>query len=107
MRGLISQATPAASGVVAFLLGLAFAASPAAAQTPTPRRAVGPASNWGSIFIVAYPGIGHFNSPVGADNSTATQTWNFGSGIGLGLAAAHVIGSAAQVGIEASLAPSV
>ncbi len=101
MRRLILKATPALLGLAVFLV----VAGAATAQTP--RRPVGPATSWGSIFVVAYPGVGKFNSPVGADNSTATQTWNFGSGIGLGLAAAHTIGQAAQVGIEASLAPSV
>jgi len=101
MRGWIRQATPA----LLCLAVLLVTASPGAAQGA--RRPLGPASSWGSIFIVAYPGVGRFNSPVGPDNSTATQSWNFGSGLGLGLAAAHNVGSAAQLGVEASLAPSV
>ncbi len=100
MRGRILQAMAGLLGGAA----LAVSAGPAAAQA---RQPVAPASNWGSLFVVAYPGIGKFNSPVGPDNSTATQTWNFGSGFGLGLAAAHNIGAAAQVGVEGSFAPSV
>ena len=87
MRGRIRQATPALLGLAALLV----TASSGAAQGP--RRPLGPASSWGSIFIVAYPGVGRFSSPVGPDNSTATQSWNFGSGLGLGLAAAHTIGT--------------
>ncbi len=100
MRRLIRNATPA-------ILALAALAATAHGLTAQARQPVGPARNWGSLFIVAYPGVGRFNSPVGPDNSTATQSWNFGSGFGLGLSAAHVVGQAAQIGIEAAFAPSV
>lgn len=98
MRGLILQSTPTLLGLAALIAG------PATASAQAPQR---PASTWGSIFIVAYPGVGRFSSPVGPESSTATQSWNFGSGFGLGLAAAHNLGPAAQIGVEASLAPSV
>ncbi len=98
MRGLIPKAMPALIGLAA----LVTAPGPASPQAP--RR---PATSWGSIFIVAYPGVGRFSSPVGPESSSATQSWNFGSGIGLGLALAHNLGQAAQIGVEASLAPSV
>ncbi len=101
MRGLILKATPALLGLAA----LAVTAGSATAQTPRP--AVGPATNWGSIFIVGYPGIGKINSPVGPDNSSATQGWNFGSGLGLGISVAHALGPALQVGVEGAFAPSV
>ncbi len=100
MRGLIRKATPA-------ILGLAALAATAHGVAAQARQPVAPARNWGSLFIVAYPGVGRFNSPVGPDNSTATQSWNFGSGFGLGLSAARVIGQAAQIGIEGAFAPSV
>ena len=105
MRGpSIPRATPALAGFAAFVV-IAGCATPLAGQAP--RKPVTPASTWASVFIVGYPGIGHFSSPVGPDGSTAVQNWNFGSGLGLGLAAAHNIGTAAQVGLEATLAPSV
>ena len=105
MRGpSIFRATPALAGFAAFVV-IAGCAIPVAAQAP--RKAIPPARWWGSIFVVGYPGIGHWSSPVGDGTSTANQTWNFGSGLGLGAAAAHNIGTAAQVGLEATLAPSV
>ncbi len=102
MKGLIRQATSLLLGVAALT-----AASGSGRAQQAPRRPVGPASNWGSIFIVGYPGIGKVNTPIGPDNSSATQGWNFGSGLGLGVAAAHVVGQALQVGVEAAFAPSV
>ncbi len=101
MKAWISRATPA-------LLGLAaFCVTGGAATAQTPQRALGPAKNWASLFVLGYPGIGNITSPVGPESGSATQTWSFGSGLGLGAAAAHVVGQALQVGVEGAFAPSV
>lgn len=98
-----TRATPALLGLAV----LVVTAGAATAQAQAPRKAVGPTTNWASLFVVGYPGIGNVTSPVGPESGTATQTWSFGSGVGLGLAAAHVVGQALQVGVEGSFAPSV
>ncbi len=102
MKASILRATPALLAVAA----LAAASGSGRAQQAPP-RAVGPATNWGSIFVVGYPGIGAVTSPIGPESGTDTQKWDFGSGVGLGVAAAHVLGPALQLGIDASFAPSV
>lgn len=96
MRGSMLKAT--LSSLV--LSAAAASLAPAAAQS---KPAPGPATNWGSAFVIGYTGIGKFSSPAGSTN----QIWDVGSGVGLGLSASHVIGQALQVGAEATFAPSI
>lgn len=100
MRGPITKAS-----VLAVLATVALAVPTLAQQQPAPKAPQGPVRNWGNIFIVAYPDAGTVNEPI--PGSDQTQTWNFGSGFGLGAAYARVLGSSLQLGAEASLAPSV
>ncbi len=88
-------------------LALWAAAAPMAPAAAQARPPAGPAQNWGSVFVVGYTGIGAFNNPVGTDALNQNETWNLGSGIGLGVSAAHVLGQALQIGAEATFAPSI
>jgi opacity protein-like surface antigen len=99
MRGIL-KATLASLVLTAAAAPLAFAAAQAKAPA-------GPAENWASAFIVGYTGIGTFNNPVGTDALNQNETWNVGSGLGLGVSAAHVLGQALQIGAEATFAPSI
>lgn len=96
----ICGATAAVCTALALLAG-----TPANAQRSAPT--VGPSRNWASGFIAWYPGVGKFDSPVGPESGTAVERWNFGSGVGLGAAYAHVIGQGLQIGVEGSFVPSV
>lgn len=81
-------------------------AGDAAAQQPTPAPS-GPPRNWVGVFGLWYTGIGRFDSPVGTEPDTTTQSWNVGSGVGLGVSFSRLLGQAALIGVEAGLAPSV
>src|SRR5512140_465415 len=101
MRGKILKATLAS-------LVLSAAAAPlASARAQAAKPPAGPAKNWASAFLVGYTGIGAFNSPVGTDAVGANQRWDVGSGVGLGASAAHMLGQALQLGVEATFAPSI
>ena len=99
MRGWFWGAT--AIGWTAATLAVA---QPAAAQRNGP---TGLARNWLSGFVGWYPGIGAFDSPVGPESGGAKERWNFGSGVGVGAAYAHVVGQGLQIGAEGSYVPSV
>jgi hypothetical protein len=100
MRGWIWGATAIGCTALTFAV-----AQPAAAQQKKgPAR---PANNWATGFVGWYPGIGAFDSPVGPAAGTAFQRWNFGSGVGVGAAYAHIVGQGLQIGAEGSYVPSV
>ncbi len=101
MRAWIWKATAAAAVAAALAAPLAPAR---AQQRPAP---TGLSRNWVSGFLAWYPGIGKFDSPVGPEPGTLVQQWNFGSGVGLGAAFAHVLGPGLQIGAEGSYVPSV
>lgn len=100
MRGPITKAS-----VLAAVATVALAVPTLAQQQPAPKAPQGPVRNWGSIFIVAYPDAGTVRDSVAGTNQE--ETWNFGSGFGLGASYARVIGQSLQLGVEGSLAPSV